>query len=454
MQEAEALNGGLRSFPALRGSRSCDVLVIGGGFSGLLTACRMAQHGLRTILVEARQLGSGATAACMGMATAQLADAYADAARVSESAAASWADITLRTVAELPMQLAKWGVHGGIRRQRSMLYCARNADRAAFEALVSLQQRLKLPVGFTQDTGDCPVPAAHAAALEDQHLFDPLVLYTELIEAAVRLHVALYEYTPIRSAGKGRALTEDGEITAEYMVAATGYPIENTAGIPPENLRQTVWITRRLSGGIACHHSYSSMHNGVSMAPVQYGMTAAARVGSPGLRSTQKRMVQVARMLDDQLQDWSVLQESAVQCVHAAGGIPLAGPVSRENPRMMVIGGLGVHGLVQAAIASDVITRQITGHQLPESPLLSPIGDFQRHAAPLVNRHPVRLRRAGAVFRRDVPRCPHMGCRMRWNSARQLWECPCHGSSFTANGECRCAPASENAYVAEHMRRR
>ena len=150
----------------------------------------------------------------------------------------------------------------------------------------------------------------------------------------------------------------------------------------------------------------------------------------------------------------SVLQECAVQCVDAAGGIPLAGPVSRENPRVLVIGGLGVNGLTQSAIASDVLLRQITGQQLPESALFSPIGDFQRHAASPVSHHRGRMRDAGTLLFGDAPRCPHMGCRMRWNSARQLWECPCHGSNFTSNGECHCAPAAENAHIPDHMRRK
>lgn len=454
MQVAEALNGGLRSFPALRGSRNCDLLVIGGGFSGLMTACRAAQQGLRTILVEARRLGSGATAACMGMATAQLGEAYADAARVSESAAASWADVTQRTVAELLSLLKKWGVHGGIRRQRSMLCCTDAADREAFEALVALQQRLRLPVGVTRDTGDCPVPVAYAAALDDQLIFDPLLMYTELIEAAVRFHVSLYEHTLIHAVGTGGAVTADGEITARYTVVATGYPIHISAAEMMGKLHQNVWIQRRYTGEFACCHGYTLLHNSFRMASTPYGLAASACVGRPGLRGTEKRMLQAARMLDDQLQDWSVLQECAVQCVDAAGGIPLAGPVSRENPRVLVVGGLGVNGLTQSAIASDVLLRQIIGQQLPESTLFSPIGDFQRHAASQESRHRGRMRNAGTLLFGDAPRCPHMGCRMRWNSARQLWECPCHGSNFTSNGECRCAPAAENAHIPDHMRRK
>jgi nucleotide-binding universal stress UspA family protein len=33
------------------------------------------------------------------------------------------------------------------------------------------------------------------------------------------------------------------------------------------------------------------------------------------------------------------------------------------------------------------------------------------------------------------PRCPHMGCTVDWNAAEDLWECPCHGSRYSTEGE-------------------
>jgi len=41
-------------------------------------------------------------------------------------------------------------------------------------------------------------------------------------------------------------------------------------------------------------------------------------------------------------------------------------------------------------------------------------------------------------------RCTHLGCRQKWNPARQLFECPCHGSEFDIEGNVKRGPATRS----------
>ena len=41
-----------------------------------------------------------------------------------------------------------------------------------------------------------------------------------------------------------------------------------------------------------------------------------------------------------------------------------------------------------------------------------------------------------------VPRCPHLGCALKWNAQEHTWDCPCHGSRFGKNGQLLDNPAT------------
>ncbi len=51
----------LDRFAPLKGDQSCDVCVIGGGYTGLSTALHLAQNGFDVILLEAQRIGFGAS---------------------------------------------------------------------------------------------------------------------------------------------------------------------------------------------------------------------------------------------------------------------------------------------------------------------------------------------------------------------------------------------------------
>ena len=52
---------GMRDYPTLAESESCDVCVIGGGYTGLSTALNLSERGFDSVVLEANKVGWGAS---------------------------------------------------------------------------------------------------------------------------------------------------------------------------------------------------------------------------------------------------------------------------------------------------------------------------------------------------------------------------------------------------------
>jgi Rieske Fe-S protein len=50
-------------------------------------------------------------------------------------------------------------------------------------------------------------------------------------------------------------------------------------------------------------------------------------------------------------------------------------------------------------------------------------------------------RDGGGAVHAVSPVCTHMGCTLTWNTAETTWDCPCHGSRFTCDGQVIQGPA-------------
>ena len=119
-------------------------------------------------------------------------------------------------------------------------------------------------------------------------------------------------------------------------------------------------------------------------------------------------------------------------------GLPYVGPYSPNMLGVYVATGFNAWGMTNSMVAAQILTDQICGKKHPLSYALRPNRSVLRKQL-LVNLGETLIDFAIPTTKR----CTHLGCALKWNPQEHSWDCPCHGSRFTEQGELLDTPAQK-----------
>ena len=126
--------------------------------------------------------------------------------------------------------------------------------------------------------------------------------------------------------------------------------------------------------------------------------------------------------------------------------IPFIGKFSMRMEHWYVATGFQKWGMTSAMVSAMIISDCITGKENSYAKVFSPqrfllkagIKDFMLDVGESV------WGLTKGVFAPKEKCCGHMGCALVWNEDEDTWDCPCHGSRYTAEGEIVDGPAQED----------
>ena len=122
-------------------------------------------------------------------------------------------------------------------------------------------------------------------------------------------------------------------------------------------------------------------------------------------------------------------------------GVPYVGQYAKSTPDLWVATGFNKWGMTSSMVAAMVLTDLVQGKQNPYASLLSPSRSILRPQLAANS-----FQSALGLLTPTVPRCPHMGCALKYNAQERSWDCPCHGSRFAENGSLIDNPATHDRH--------
>lgn len=215
--------------PPLTAPATADVCVVGGGIGGLSCAHRLAEHGLSTIVLEARTVAAGASGRNGGFLLAGSAPFHVDAReRYGRTLARRLHARTLEAREELYGVAAAIGASDAVRR----VGCIRLA--ASDEEAIHVRRHAAAlrEDGFVADLVERDALAPHLARIAtvgcltpDDGALHPARWIRALASAAEAAGAAVYEGSPaaqpVPAPGEGPVpATCGGRVTARHVVVA------------------------------------------------------------------------------------------------------------------------------------------------------------------------------------------------------------------------------------------
>lgn len=412
--------------PTLQSEARTDVLVIGGGISGLLCAYLLTQAGANCLLVEANTLCSGVTGNTTAKITAQHGLCYHRFLR-------RFGLERTRTLLSAQLEAVEqyrdlcWKLGCPFEAKDSFVYTLQDREAIALE--LEALDRLGYPAALAEEL-PLPVPVAGAVRFPNQGQFHPLEFLS-----AVAKDLTFYEHTPVLRLEGTTAITPQGRIRAEQVIVATHFPFLNRHG------GYFLKLYQHRSYVLALEHAPDV--NGMYVDDSGKGLSFRNAEGLLLLGGGSHRTggqggnwdTLSAFALRHYPQARAVCRWATQDCM-SLDQVPYIGRYSRNLPGVFVASGFNKWGMTSSMVAAAVLRDLALGRENPFADAFRP--DRTMPLLPLAG----NALAAGANLLTPLPRrCPHMGCALRWNEAEHSWDCPCHGSRFTQEGELLSNPA-------------
>ncbi|MEY8402518.1 FAD-dependent oxidoreductase [Oscillospiraceae bacterium 44-34] len=419
----------LPHFPPLEGDRETDVLIIGGGMAGILCAWFLNQAGVDCILLEAAELCGGTTGNTTAKITAQHGLLYDRLIRTLDQKKASLYLRANQAALEQYRRLCR-DIDCDFQTRDSFVFSLDRRDKLERETLalttlgVSAELVTQLPL---------PFPTAGAVRFPRQAQFHPLKFAAALVQG-LRIH----EHTKVLELRPGAVRTHQGTVQANKIIVTTHFPLLNKHGGYFIKLYQHRSCVLALEGGPVMEGMYVDEAEG----GLSFRSSGNLLLLGGGGHRTGKRgggWNELSACARKYYPDAREIFRWATQDCMTLDGLPYVGPYSSGTPNLYTATGFNKWGMTSSMAAAMLLSDLVQDKENPYAELFSPARTSLRPqlAANL-------LKSAAGLLTPTTPRCPHMGCALKYNPQERSWDCPCHGSRFGEDGRLLDNPATDD----------
>lgn len=475
-------------YPTLDEDINADIAIIGGGIVGILCAYLMKDEGFNIVILEADHIAQGTTGHTTAKITSQHGLIYNKiASQMGIELARQYADANESAIHEIKKIADTNQIDCDYIEQSAFVYTEQEKYIQKINDEVKIASDLGIKAIYVEEI-PFPIPIKAAVRFDNQAQFHPRKFLLALAQNIYNSGVRIFEQSRVVDMEDNTdyiITTDQGKkVTAQKIIIATHYPFYNkpaayyTRIYSERSYVVAVKAKEKYPGGmyINAEDPARSLRNQVTDSGEIIFVGGEHHKTGQGIDTAEhyKTLIDFASnifTIEDIPFRWST------QDCMTLDGLPYVGNFTSDTPNLYIATGFGKWGMtnsmVSAMILRDLIIKGESSWEDVYNPsrktIISSAKNFivenYNVAEQLLNGKLSQLSKElelapgeAKVLKIDGERvgafkdengtlhlvdttCTHMGCELNWNEAEKSWDCPCHGSRFSYEGEVISGPA-------------
>ncbi|WP_209124696.1 FAD-dependent oxidoreductase [Alkalihalobacillus sp. BA299] len=479
------------SFPSLTKNILVDVGIVGAGITGITTAYLLSQAGVKVALIDAGVILNGTTGHTTAKVTAQHGVIYDELIQhFGEEKAKQYYQANDQARVFIKDMVSSLNINCDFIEQDAYIYTNSEQELNKLEKEAKAYEKLGIP-GSIVETMPLQIPMKRAVIMDKQAQFHPIKYLLPLVEEIKRAGGLIFENTTavnVEEEDQPKIITKNGHhVTCKYVVSCSHFPFYDGMGFYFARMHSersyvvAVKTDQQFPGGM--YLSSESPTRSIRSTP--FGDDQLLLLGGDGHKTgqginTMKHYEALVQFGKEVLGLTDIQYRWSAQDLYSLDKVPYVGPITSSKENILVATGYRKWGMTNSTAAAMMLKDLIIEGKHQYQDVFTPsrfkadpsikemVAQNVNVAVELVkgkletlHKYPedvqvgegvhvkVDGKKAGAYRDEDGvlhcvdTTCTHMGCEVEWNEGDRSWDCPCHGSRFSIDGDVIEGPADQ-----------
>lgn len=447
-----------------------DILIIGGGITGMTSLLYLLPNNKKTILIEANKVGNGITNKTTGKINIMQEYNYQKIENITNNKTAlKYLESQIYATNEIKKIINKYNINCDLEKNDSYLFTNQKEkinnilkEKEILEKRINIKTINKLPNNY---------PCIFGIKTES-YVFNPLK-YINKIKNICKNNI--YENTRAITITKKLDYylikTNKNKIKAKTILICTHYPFINKLFIPFKTTIEKEYI---ISAHTNNPYNINMISNDDEIISIRYYKDNIIYTSN---NSKLSKKLDHKKNINETIKNFKnhfnyPINNTWYNCdIISNDYMPIIGKIKNEN--ILIATAFNKWGITNGILAAKIMTDIINNKENEFINLFDPYrktnikkiinnikynyNNIKAYIKPKKQYNIKHIKENGIEYaiyidnnnkeHKIINKCPHMKCKLIFNELDKTWDCPCHGSRYTIDGKIIKGPSTYSIII-------